>query len=201
MAAPTVTLDAVGQHRDPPHADDPIAVDSVGCSLIPLSQAVNDYAALTKRGNAYSWYRRQAKAGSVDFSGHRVVTMKLGNRWVVRGDEMRDALRVIAKELEDRQARLEFASREYNSGRLTSPGTIETTWGSYEVRGNFHAVRIEPHLLQEGGPVWYCNSCMRPARVEHDGPECHTCSDWGSCGRDCTASAVRCDACACRMEI
>jgi hypothetical protein len=198
-ARATVTLKAVGQHSDSPCADDPVEV--AGRSLIPLSKAVSDYAALTKLGNAYGWYRTQATAGSIEFSGHRVVTMKLGNRWVVDGDEMRDALQSIARDLEERRARPELATQAYEAGHLGSQGTIETTWGSYRVRGDFHAVSVEPNRPYRGGAIWYCNSCMRPAQVEHGKPECHTCSDWGSCGRDCTASAVRCDACSRRMEI
>ena len=49
--------------------------------------------------------------------------------------------------------------------------------------------------------TWYCNRCNRPAETEHNKPECHLCSDWHECNRDCTLSRVYCDRCKTSQEM
>jgi len=43
--------------------------------------------------------------------------------------------------------------------------------------------------------TWYCSTCNIPAETEHKKEECHLCSDWNGCGRDCTLSRVYCNKC------
>lgn len=40
-----------------------------------------------------------------------------------------------------------------------------------------------------------CTRCGGVAEEEHFSDECHRCSDWGGCGRNCTLSGVRCTKC------
>ncbi|MGD0862064.1 MAG: hypothetical protein ABSA21_04820 [Candidatus Limnocylindrales bacterium] len=42
---------------------------------------------------------------------------------------------------------------------------------------------------------WICAVCNVEAITEHDRAECHRCSDWGGCGRDCTLSRIVCPKC------
>lgn len=48
---------------------------------------------------------------------------------------------------------------------------------------------------QRTGGHYQCNMCGRPAREEHNRPECHSCSDWSGCGGGCTLSRVFCETC------
>ncbi len=42
---------------------------------------------------------------------------------------------------------------------------------------------------------WVCVECGIEAEKHFDKPECHTCSDWGGCGRECTLSSIECPKC------
>jgi hypothetical protein len=79
--------------------------------------------------------------------------------------------------------------------------TIRSRFGTYTVYRDFHSIwRSDAKPWKESGVYWFCSRCWRPAKLAHNRPECHTCSDWGSCGRDCTLSAVSCTACETSMR-
>ncbi len=40
-----------------------------------------------------------------------------------------------------------------------------------------------------------CKKCRDVANKKYNNPECHLCSDWNGCGRDCTLSSVYCKKC------
>jgi hypothetical protein len=145
--------------------------------------------------NAYDWYRRDAASdravsfGSVDIPAH-----KPGREWVV--DEADVARAIIAH----RQHRDDVtqATTDLAAGRLHGKDgdSIETEWGSYSRRDPFHLrERTDIRPWKESGETWYCSGCMRPASTEHNNPECHRCSDWSPCGRDCSLSRVSCSRC------
>lgn len=173
-------------------------MDGTFARLLPLGEVVREYAAITGSGNAHDWYRRQANAdGCVRLGGQCAAAFKVGNRWMVDAEEVADSF--VA--LKNAKAERERASKRYEDGELDGTLTaIETTWGSYMVRGAFHLVTQRRSKPYRGGGVWHCNECMRPANLEHNKPECHRCSDWSSCGRDCTLSAVRCTECGTQMD-
>ena len=51
-------------------------------------------------------------------------------------------------------------------------------------------------LKKDSDGTWICKACGKPAKTEHNNPECHRCSDWYGCNRDCTLSRVYCTTCA-----
>jgi rubrerythrin len=62
--------------------------------------------------------------------------------------------------------------------------------------GDFRLVSdpVERYRHRSDG-TWFCKTCGTPAETEHEKPECHRCSDWSGCGRDCTLSRVYCSKC------
>ncbi len=77
------------------------------------------------------------------------------------------------------------------------PGTtVYTAFGGCRVYGDFHQSWNSSVTRWKGGAEWWiCSRCWGTPTLRHDKPECHTCSDWGSCGRDCTLSLVACQPC------
>jgi hypothetical protein len=99
---------------------------------------------------------------------------------------------------------LEQITADYRNRILHGgPGsTIRTGFGSYTVYADFHSIwRSDAKPWKDWGVYWFCNRCWQPATFAHGKPECHTCSDWGSCGRDCTLSEVSCQACGTAMAV
>jgi hypothetical protein len=158
--------------------------------------------------NAYDWYRRGAQQGGrVSFGRARqlvpgvtteVHVQKVGNKWMVNAGAFDAAI----AELRASQTELEQITNDYDEHRLAvGPGQgARTTWGSYEVYEDFHAARNAYALTPDNGTGhWTCSRCWESATLEHNKPECHTCSDWGSCGRDCTLSRIVCIDCGTSM--
>lgn len=50
-------------------------------------------------------------------------------------------------------------------------------------------------MRKKSDGTWYCNPCNQPAETEHNKEECHLCSDWNGCGKDCTLSRIFCKKC------
>ena len=179
-------------------------------ATLPLADAVERFKAEPGApANAYSWYRKQAMRGQLTFGRGRqlvqptstkVTVKKLSNRWVV------DSVQFEAALVEHRAAVAEAAeiTAAYKDHRLLGqPGqTVYTTWGGYRSRGTFHASwSAGPTRYGGGFESWKCTTCWEPAVLEHDRPECHVCSDWNGCGRDCTLSGVRCPTCGTSMTV
>jgi len=168
---------------------------------MPLGDAVQQYAALTDFASTYATYRgHAARWGSVAL-GVEVPTYKdARGRWVVRRSELERGLDAERQE----RARRTRAGADYRERVLHGPDgqRIWTDSGSYERRGAFH-VWYDPHMHRhEGrGASWICNACWQPAVEEHNHDYCLSCDDLSDCGRDCTLSAVRCEACGVRMTI
>lgn len=131
-------------------------------------------------------------------SGMKVAKVK--GQWMVdQGD--------VDAELAEHQAslaELEQITADYHKRILHGePGSIiRTSFGSYTIYRDFHSIWHSDAKPWKGlGVYWFCSRCWQPAKLAHDRPECHTCSDWGSCGRDCTLSAVSCPGCATTMVV
>lgn len=160
--------------------------------------------------NAYDWYRQRAqREGVVSFGNRRQLVatdrprapvVKVKGQWMVDQED-------IDAELAEHQAsigELKQITADYQNRTLHGePGsTIRTGFGSYTVYSDFHSIwRSDAKPWKDSGVYWFCNRCWQPAALAHDKPECHTCSDWGSCGRDCTLSGVGCQACGTAMAI
>jgi hypothetical protein len=179
--------------------------------LIPLKAAYERFRREPGGcNNSYDWYRQRAQQdGTVAFGDRRqlvrtdcpdVSVVKVKGRWMVDEEE------VIAeiKEHQAARAELDQITRDYKDMILHGgPGTtLRTDFGSYTVYSDFHSIwRSDARPWKETGVYWFCNRCWKPATLVHDKEECHVCSDWGSCGRDCTLSEVSCHGCGTSMPM
>ena len=172
-------------------------MDQLGRDSVTLAAAVKQFRDISGYANAYQWYRRQAsEGGRVSFGGCSVRTEKVGNRWMADPADVRTALATFDEEIKERHR----ATLAYAAGVLEGGGRVETDWGWYEARGAFHLANFRQAKPSRGGQEWYCSTCLKPASLERNRAECHRCSDWGSCGGDCTISAVKCDECGTRRN-
>lgn len=160
--------------------------------------------------NSYDWYRQRAqREGVVNFGNRRQlvpagrpgmpVAKVKGQRMVDQDDVDRELAEHQASRAELEQITADYHNRILHGG----PGsTIRTGFGSYTVHSDFHSIwRSDAKPWKDSGVYWFCSRCWQPAALAHDKPECHTCSDWGSCGRDCTLSEVSCQACGTTLAI
>jgi|GEM_PF-4425859 hypothetical protein len=67
--------------------------------------------------------------------------------------------------------------------------------GSVGAKFRFQVASAYERAKKSSDGEWYCTKCNIPASTEHNNKECHRCSDWGSCERDCTLSKVYCEKC------
>lgn len=175
--------------------------ENIGDS-VPLAEAVAEFR--TASGGPTSsaeTYRKHASTdGSVFLGASMVVTKDHRGRWVVSRTDLDRG--IVAEQ--ERFAQITQDSVDYQNHILRDSENlkVDTDWGYYEVRGVFHVHydRTAAYRRRSDG-WWICNTCWTPTRDEHDRPECHTCSDWGDCRRNCTLSAVVCDKCGTRMEV
>lgn len=150
--------------------------------------------------NSYDWYRRDAqRSGSVTVGRVRIPAQKVSGAWCVDEKDVARALVAHRQRIAERKA--VTADYERHVLRADSGDWIDTDWGRYQIRGAFHLVLYSHVPPWKGNERWICNSCWRPAGTEHDREECHRCSDWSPCGRDCTLSRVFCDDCHAALEV
>jgi hypothetical protein len=145
--------------------------------------------------NAYEWYRQGAHhSGHVYLGPLTIPAFKTGGTWFVDDADLSRAISVHRRQ----RAEVLRATEDLRSGALHGADgeQIETEWGHYTRRDPFHFrwSAYEAGRHRSDG-AWYCNTCMRPADTEHSNLECHRCSDWGSCGNDCTLSRIFCATC------
>lgn len=150
--------------------------------------------------NAYDWYRRGAQRyGTVHIGGLDVPVCKERGAWYVNEDDLRRALVHHRQAIAHRKAVTGDYDRHVLHGR---PGAwVEMDWGYYQVAEGFHHVSANNEHPPAGPGTWYCTLCWRVAETEHRREECHTCSDWGGCGKDCTLSRVFCKVCGGSMQV
>ena len=167
--------------------------------LIPLAEGVNRYRQSGGPSNSYDWYRKSALGEGTVWMGSRVPVVKVRGRWLIKECDVLDAIDASKREADDRRE----ATLDYDNHILHGAvqDSIQTTWGydQREADFHFHFDRVTSYQGRSNGS-WICSACWIPASLEHDKPECHTCADWGGCGRDCTLSAVVCSRCRTRMQ-
>ena len=160
--------------------------------------------------NSYDWYRQQAQRNGVVSFGSRRQLVRSCRSGVtvtkVRGQWMVDQGDIDAEVAEHRAAtaELEQITSDYRRKVLhgEAGSTMRATFGSYTVYADLHSSwRSDAKPWKESGANWFCSRCWQPGTLKHDKPECHTCSDWGSCGRDCTLSDVSFKACGTAMAM
>ncbi len=171
-------------------------------ALIRLSDAVDRYRREEDApANRYDWYRRAAqRSGSVSIDRVRIPASKVSGAWFVDDDDFERAIRAHRERIAERKA----ATIDYDNRVLRGDlgDWIDTDWGRYQVRDQFHLAWNRSALpWKSTGGSWRCSSCWQPAETEHNGPECHRCSDWSGCGRDCTLSRVFCAKCGTTLDV
>ena len=160
--------------------------------------------------NSYDWYRMRAKHdGAVRFGDRRqlvrlgtsgAAVTKVNGKWMINEEDLQAEI----SEHRAAIAELDQITSDYLNGILhgSTGATLRTNFGSYSVFPGFHSIwRSDAKPWKETGVYWYCSICWKPATLAHNRPECHTCSDWGSCGRDCTLSEVSCEPCDTAMAV
>lgn len=160
--------------------------------------------------NSYAWWCKSAqRRGEIGFGASRqfvdggstmVPVFKRSNRWFVDPVRFKAAMaECVAVGEEQRAITAAYDRHEL----LGAPGeTVTTTWGHYYAKGPFHLRHSSRTPSWKGsGNTWVCSTCWSPAPLEHERDECHKCSDWGSCGRDCTLSAAVCSKCGSRIGL
>lgn len=162
---------------------------------LKLSEAVRLYHDEEKvPSNSYEWYRKSAQRdGSVNFDDTKVHAYKQGS-WYVDGKEFAEAIERHRGAIKHRKQ----VTNDYDKGIIHGKNgdTTYTVWGGYEIRGGFRLVwyDYERDRMRINGD-WFCNRCNSPAKTEHKKDECHLCSDFNGCGRDCKLSKVFCPKC------
>jgi hypothetical protein len=171
-------------------------------NAVSLADAVERYRRLPGAyGNAYDWYRRSAaRYGQVSFGATTVSAWKRGRQWMLDSSDVERALAAHQERIEERKRLTEdYAAHVLHGGDGTR---VETDWGGYRVRRDFHFAWSDyARVTQRSSGSWYCNTCFAPAREEHSRDECHTCQDWGGCGRDCTLSRIYCTECGTSLDM
>lgn len=172
---------------------------SVPDELVTLAEAVGLYKRETGYSNAYAWYRSQAARDGRVHLGESVPATKSGGRWFVRRADLDGGIAAVRRR---REAEAQAAD-DYKEHVLhgSDGARVHTNWGYYDRRGPFHFAHYDSVPPWKTDGTWICSTCWSGATTEHDRPECHTCEDWGGCGRDCTLSAVRCDPCGHRLVV
>ena len=150
--------------------------------------------------NSYDWYRRSARRFKhISIGGHEVKAFKEGAEWHV--DDVDFKLGI--KSRKERLKQIEKNAENLEKGIITAKDgeTVDVGWGTYTVHKGFRNVLSFYSAAKDKDltGTWYCNTCNKQAETEHNGQECHLCSDWGGCGRDCTLSAVICKTCGNRI--
>lgn len=167
-----------------------------------LSEAVARYR--KEKGsasNAYDWFRQAAQSqGEIPIGPASVRAWKVKGVWHVDAEDFSRAISLHRVE----RRKMSQVSRDLDRGIVHGKhgDTVVTEDGGYEIHGNFRLVWSEAERSRkESLGEWFCNRCNVPAHTKHEKEECHRCSDWGGCGRDCTLSEMSCPKCRQRIQI
>jgi hypothetical protein len=152
--------------------------------------------------NSTEWYRKQLhRRGSCFLGGgqNRVPGIKTPRGWTLALADVDAAIQGTLAEA----ARHEAATDDYERHVLWDSGIVQTQWGHYSRRGDFHfAVNTQDAILHRSSGGWFCSLCFKPATTERNAPECNVCEKgWRTCHNDCRLSAVACLPCGTTLRI
>ena len=165
-------------------------------NLISLRKAVDLYKKEPNTPiNSYQWYRQDAKrCGNIHFGDMKIIVTKLNGKWFVDSADVKKAIGAHR----NRNKKISETTKDLYKGiiRGKDGDSVLIEGGHYDIHGSFRLVvsDIERARHKSDGS-WYCNKCNRPAITKHEKEECHLCSDWNGCGRDCTLSEIICENC------
>lgn len=150
--------------------------------------------------NSYDWYRKcAALKGHIYIGELSVRAFKQKGIWYI--DEIDFDKSIKLHRLSEQK--IKQNTIDYNNNNIHGRmDRIQTDWGYYINHGDFHlAIKfVEVERFKNYG-VWICNNCNTVAQLEHKNDQCHLCSDWNGCGRDCTLSLVYCNKCKTKLKI
>jgi hypothetical protein len=126
-------------------------------------------------GNSWRyWLRKRNKIKKlIDICGIEISFHKVGRKICV---DKQDFLKKVQERIKEKIER--------------ENGPIE---GKGIVHGNFVELdRVDSGMIES---YYVCRKCENTATTRNEKPECHTCSDWNGCGRNCTLSHLVCKKC------
>jgi hypothetical protein len=143
--------------------------------------------------NDYKWFLWFARLlGKIRIGQVDIPTHKEKGKWVV--DES-DVIRAIESFKEENM------KNEKNSKEIEN-APMPPSFSGYLNNSNFRLESKSYEIARKRSfGTWFCNNCNIPAKEEHNNPECHVCSDWNGCGKDCTLSRVYCSNCGKSMDV
>lgn len=145
-----------------------------------LSDAIKLYSKGEKSlSNSYEWYRKSAQRNGSVLIGNTIIrAYKRGGIWYVDEKEFVEAIK-----------KHRGAKKQRQQDGCEAHGGFRFEWSNYE------------RLRKKSYGRWYCIKCNVLAETEHTKEECHLCSDWNGCGRDCTLSRVYCPKCGASLDV
>jgi|GEM_PF-961554 len=171
--------------------------------LVKLKDVVGTYVPERGLYNSYNWYREHAKKyGNISIGSVKISVHKEKGSWVLDLAEFDQAVKSFIDKKADQEKHIESMMNDYKKGIFHKGIIWISDTLSYDNKGDFR-FEIDEYALarKDSSGRWYCNTCNNLAETEYNNPECHTCSDWGNCGRDCTLSRVYCPQCKKSLEI
>ena len=151
--------------------------------------------------NSYDWYRKSAQQHRrVSIGETDVPAYKHKGIWHVDGKKFAEAIKRHREAIK----RLKQVTADYAKGIIHGKDgdVVYTEWGGYEIHKDFRFVWSDyERVRKKSYGTWYCNKCNIPAETDHNKKECHLCSDWNGCGRDCTLSKVYCPKCGKSIDV
>lgn len=164
--------------------------------LIKLKDAIELYRHEEKvPNNSYAWYRKLAQQyGKISIGGIDVPAYKQNRIWYVDKKEFTEAIKRHREVIED----LKQVTNDYAKGIIHGKDgdIISTEWGGYKIQSGFRLEWFDyEQARKKSHGTWYCNKCNISVKTEHNKAECHLCSDWNGCGKDCTLSKIYCPQC------
>lgn len=171
---------------------------------IRLKDAIDAQILVDRCFGSYSTYRKWAnEEGYISIETVKVPTIKEKGTWYVNRVDFERALTLYKnKHSSEFQKKAQLMMEDHQKG-IFHPGKIWITDTKYYVnKGDFRLdIDAYAQARKESHETWFCNTCNKPAKTEHNNPKCQWCSDWDGCGTDCTLSKVYCAKCGKSMQV
>lgn len=145
--------------------------------VVPLRDAVERYRQEERAaGNSYGWYQREAASdGEIWIGGTKIPAAKVRGVWTVVQEDLDRAIAAHREYV----AAVHEATDDYRRRILrgTDGERVETTWGYYQPRGNFH-FRFSRYdsVRRKSDGSWHCSRCWRAADCRDGVATCPECA-------------------------
>ena len=129
--------------------------------------------------NSFRWFLKYRKEKTITIQDVTLEWKTIGRKICVEENELQQKIDKTIKKLQ--KAKL-----------LKENGTLEQR--ADKICGQFVAF----YQIEHPGDEWtdyICRKCEKQAKTKNEKEECYRCSDWNSCGKDCTLSHLICESC------